>query len=94
MELNGLRQLLVSLKNTEGLLDTSVVVGLEVNTDEIKYKFMSRHQNAGRGRDKIVANKSLKNVMTFKILVENNTFRDKVVTISSEFVSFYLECKD
>jgi hypothetical protein len=35
-------------KNTQTLIDTSKEIGLEVNTEKIKYMLLSRHQNAGQ----------------------------------------------
>jgi hypothetical protein len=60
LKLNGTHQLLVYAddenllcdnidtirKNMETLIDTSKEVGLEVNTEKIKYVLLSRHQNA------------------------------------------------
>jgi hypothetical protein len=63
MELNGIHQLLVYSdnvnrldeniniwKDTEGLLEASRKVGIEINTEKSKYMVMSCHQNA----DKII----------------------------------------
>jgi hypothetical protein len=61
LKLNGTRQLLVYAddvnplgdntdtiqKNTKTLIDVSKEVGLEVNTEKIKYMLLSRHQNEG-----------------------------------------------
>jgi hypothetical protein len=37
-----------SKKNTEAVIDASKEVGLDVDTDKIKYMLMSSHQNAGK----------------------------------------------
>jgi hypothetical protein len=39
-------------RNTETLIDASTDAGLEVNAEEIKYIFLSHHQNAGQNHDK------------------------------------------
>jgi hypothetical protein len=65
LELNGTHQLLVYAddvnllddsvdtikKNTQTLIDASKEVGLEINTEKIKYMLLSRHQNAGQNHD-------------------------------------------
>jgi hypothetical protein len=38
-------------RNTQTLTDASKEVGLEVNTEKIKYMLLSRHQNAGQNQD-------------------------------------------
>jgi hypothetical protein len=44
-------------KNTETLTDASKEVGIEVNTEEIKYMLLSPHQNAGQNHDVKIANR-------------------------------------
>jgi hypothetical protein len=55
-------------KDTEGVLEVSRDVGLEVDPEKIKYMFISRHKNAGQNLNLMNANKSLKNVAKFKYL--------------------------
>jgi hypothetical protein len=38
-------------KNTEILIESSKVVGLQVNTEKTKYMLLSHHQNAGKNPD-------------------------------------------
>jgi hypothetical protein len=47
-------------------MDASKETGLEVNSEKIKYMFMSRHQTAGQRNYIIVANKSFEKVEKFK----------------------------
>jgi hypothetical protein len=65
VKLNGTHQLLVYAydvillcnnidtieKNTRTLTDASKEVGLEVNTEKIKYMLLSHHKNAGQNHD-------------------------------------------
>jgi transcriptional regulator NrdR family protein len=76
LELNGTHQLLVydddvnllgeninaTKKNAESLLDASKEIGMEVNSEKIKYMFMSRLQTAGQSNYIRVANKSFEKV--------------------------------
>jgi hypothetical protein len=49
-----------TVKKTEALVVTNVVIGLEVNVDTTKYMGMSRDQNAGRSYSIKIDNSSLK----------------------------------
>jgi hypothetical protein len=76
LKLNGTHQLLVCAddmnlmgdntdtitKNTETLTNTSNKVGLEVNTEKIKYWLLSCHQIAGQNHDIKIANRCFENV--------------------------------
>jgi hypothetical protein len=53
-------------KITQTLTDASKDVGLEVNTDKIKYIFLSRHQSAGQNHDIKIGNRCFENVAQFK----------------------------
>jgi hypothetical protein len=55
-------------KNKEALTDTSREVGPEINTEEIKYMLMSRHQHAGQNHNIKTANRSFQNVEKLKYL--------------------------
>jgi hypothetical protein len=84
LKLNGTHQLLAyaddanllrdntdtTKKNTETLIDASKEVGLEINVEKTKTKYMlsSHHQNVGRNRDIKIANRSFGNVSQFKYL--------------------------
>jgi uncharacterized protein YxeA len=80
LELNGTHQLIVCAdvnllsknkniikKNTQALLDANKEVSLEVDTENIRYMFMSHHQTKGHHYIK-VTNKSFENVAKFKYL--------------------------
>jgi hypothetical protein len=76
LKLNGTHQLLVyaddvhlvgdnidTLKKIEQtLIDASMEVGLEVNTEKTKYMLLSRRQNAGQNHDIKTANRCFENV--------------------------------
>jgi hypothetical protein len=51
-------------ENTEILIDASKEVGVEINVDtrKTKYMLLSRHQNVGQNRDIKIANRSFENV--------------------------------
>jgi hypothetical protein len=55
-------------KNTETLIHSSKVVGLEVNTEKTKYTLLSRHQNAGQNHDIKIVNRCFGNVEQFRYL--------------------------
>jgi ribosomal protein S2 len=55
-------------KSTETLTDASKKVGLEVNTEEIKYMLASRHQNAGQNHDINIVKRCFENVAQFRYL--------------------------
>jgi hypothetical protein len=58
-------------KNTEGSLDASKEIGLEVNTEKTNHIFMSHHQTTGQNHYIKVTNKSFENV-AFKIFRKNS----------------------
>jgi hypothetical protein len=82
LKLNGTYQLLVYAddvnlqsddtdivkKNTESLIDASIEVGLEVNTEKTKYMLLSRHQNARQNHDIKIVDKCFENVTQFRYL--------------------------
>jgi hypothetical protein len=55
-------------ENRETLIYASKEVGLGINSEKIKYKFLSRHQNARENHDIYTANRSFENVAQFKYL--------------------------
>jgi hypothetical protein len=54
--------------NTVKTLETSREVGIEVNTEKTKYKFMSRPQNAGQTHNSLTGNNFFENVVKFNYL--------------------------
>jgi hypothetical protein len=56
------------VKNTKTLIAASKEVGLEVNTEKIKYMLLSRHQNAGQNHDIKIADRCFEKVAQFKYL--------------------------
>jgi hypothetical protein len=67
---------------TQALIDVGKEVGLEVNTEKAKYKFMSCHQNARQNHDTKTANWSLVNVAKFRYLgmtvINQNLIHEKI----------------
>jgi hypothetical protein len=55
-------------KNTETLTDASKEVGLEINVEKTKYRFLSHHKNVSHNRDIKIENRSSQNVSQFKYL--------------------------
>jgi hypothetical protein len=55
-------------KNTEALLGASKEVGLEVNTEKIKYILMSRFQKAGQTHSIKRGNRTFEDLLKFKYL--------------------------
>jgi hypothetical protein len=55
-------------RNTEGLLDTSKEVGLEVKPAKTKYMLMSLYQKAGQKHSIKIVNRSFKAVAKLKYL--------------------------
>jgi pectate lyase len=47
-------------KNMQVLFYASNEVGLEAETEKIRYAFMSHHQNVGQNHKAVIANKSFK----------------------------------
>jgi hypothetical protein len=87
LKLNGIHQLLAYAddmkllggdidtinKNMQILIDACKEVGLEVNTEKIKYMLLSRDQNAGQNRVIKIGNRSFENVSKFKYLGTTTT---------------------
>jgi hypothetical protein len=68
-------------KNTQTLIDASMDVGLEVNTEKTKYMLLSRHQNARQNHDIKTGNRCFENVAQFRYLgitVTNQNLRRKL----------------
>jgi hypothetical protein len=59
-------------------IDSSKVVGLEVNAEKTKYMLLSRHQNAGEFRNIKIANRSFKNVSQFRYFRTAVTNRNSI----------------
>jgi hypothetical protein len=93
LKLNGTHQLLVYSddvnllgdnihtikKNTETLINANMV-GLEADTEKVKYTCMllSRHQNAGQNHDIKIANRSFENVVQFRYVGMTVTNQDLI----------------
>jgi cytidine deaminase len=59
-------------RNREALLDASKEVYVGVNTENIKYMFMSHHQNAVQNHSLKIANKSFDTVANSDIFGDNH----------------------
>jgi hypothetical protein len=57
-------------KDTEALLMATKEFGLEIRTEQTKYRFMSRKQNIGQSHSRKVSNKSIEKVA--KLIVFGN----------------------
>jgi hypothetical protein len=55
-------------EDTEILIDVSKEVGLEVNTETIKYMLLSHHRNTGQNHDINITSKSFENMEQFNYL--------------------------
>jgi hypothetical protein len=55
-------------ENIEALLEASRDIGLEINAEETRYMFMSRHPNSGQNQNIRTANESFEKVAKFKYL--------------------------
>jgi hypothetical protein len=55
-------------KSTQTLIDASKKVGLEVNTEETKYRLLSLHQNSGQNHDIKMGKGYFESVTQFRYL--------------------------
>jgi len=62
----------------EALIVASKEIGLEINADKTKYKFMSRDQNACRSQNLKTDNSSFERVEEFKYLGKNLTNQNSI----------------
>jgi hypothetical protein len=53
-------------EKTETLLEASMDVGIEINTEKTRYIIMSLHPNSGQNQNIRIANESFENVAKFK----------------------------
>jgi hypothetical protein len=75
-------------KNTQTLIDSSKVVGLEVNAEKTKYMLLSRHQNAGQNQDIKIGNRWFENMAQFRYLgttiTNQNLIQEKVLPLKRD----------
>jgi hypothetical protein len=64
-------------KNKEVLFEASREVGLEVNTENLDYMFVSHHQRVGQNHNLLIAVKAFENVKKIKVL-GNKSNKSKV----------------
>jgi hypothetical protein len=55
-------------RNTQTLIDASMEIGLEVNTEKTKHMLLSHHKNAGQNYDIKIGNRDFENVEQFRYL--------------------------
>jgi len=69
-------------RKTQKLQELLVKIGLEVNTDTIKYMTMSQDQNAGRSQNTKIDNSSFERVKQLKYLgttlVDQNSIQEEI----------------
>jgi uncharacterized 2Fe-2S/4Fe-4S cluster protein (DUF4445 family) len=68
LKLNGTHQLLAVKGNSEAIEVATKEIGLEVNSDKIKYMVMSQDQKARRGHSVKIDNSSIERVGEVKYL--------------------------
>jgi hypothetical protein len=61
-EVNLLGYNINTTKNTETLIDASMEIGLEINTEKTKYLLLSPNQNARHSHDIKIGNRCFENV--------------------------------
>ena len=100
MKLNGTHQLLVYTdvnvlggsictikENTDALLVSSKVIGLEVNSDKTKYTVMSLNRNAEQSHDIQIAKSSFERVEEFKYfrkaITNQNSSQEEIKRLKS-----------
>jgi hypothetical protein len=68
------KTLIPERRTVESLSQACRVIGLEVNRERTKYKFMSRRQNAGQNHKLLTDNNCFENAAKFKCLEINQNF--------------------
>jgi hypothetical protein len=74
-------------KNKEDQLEGSMLISLEVNTQETEYMVMSRHHNAEQNHNLLIDNKYFENVAEFKYLRTTVTYQSYIDEIKSKLNS-------